>query len=127
MKSNGKRDDLNAMFKSAALKLQQGDARAAKKGFEKIVKRYSSNPIVWHHLGMSHQYLNEHSKSIKAYRKSVNLKPDFIESWVNLGIAYKELGSIELAIEASEKALKIQPDHPRALNLWFDTSTKSGI
>ena len=117
MKSNGKRDDLDAQFKSASLKLQQGDARGAKKGFEKIVKRYSSNHIVWHHLGMSYQHLNEHTKALKAYRKSVNLKPGFIDSWVNLGIAYKELGSTELAIQASEKAFKIQPDHPRALNL----------
>jgi tetratricopeptide (TPR) repeat protein len=117
MKSNGKRDDLDAIFKSASLKLQQGDARGAKRGFEKIVKRYSSNHIVWHHLGMSYQYLNEHTKALKAYRKSVNLKPGFIDSWVNLGIAYNELGSTELAIQASEKALKIQPDHPRALNL----------
>jgi len=99
------------------VKLQQGDARGAKKGFEKIVKQYSSNHIVWHHLGMSYQHLNEHTKALKAYRKSVNLKPGFIDSWVNLGIAYKELGSTELAIQASEKALKIQADHPRALNL----------
>ena len=117
MKSNTRRDDLNALFQSAALKLQQGDARGAKKGFEKIVKRHSSSHIVWHHLGMSHQYLDEHSKAIRAYRKSVDLKPDFVDSWVNLGIAYKELGSTEQAIQASEKALKIQPDHPRALNL----------
>ncbi len=97
--------------------MQQGDARGAKKGYEKIVKRHSSSHIVWHHLGMSHQHLNEHSKAVQAYRKSVDLKPDFIDSWINLGIAYKELGSTELAIQASEKAFKIQPDHPRALNL----------
>ena len=89
MKSNGKRNDLDAIFKSASLKLQQGDARGAKKGYEKIVKRYSSNHIVWHHLGMSYQHLNEHTNALKAYRKSVNLKPGFIDSWVNLGIAYK--------------------------------------
>ena len=117
MKSNGKRSDLDSIFKSASLKLQQGDARGAKKGFEKIVKRHSSSHIVWHHLGMSYQHLNEHTKAIKAYKKSVNLKPGFIDSWVNLGIAYKELGSTELAIQASEKALNIQPDHIRALNL----------
>ena len=117
MKSNGKRDDLDAIFKSASLKLLQGDARGAKKGFEKIVKRYSSNHIVWHHLGMSYQHLNEHTKAVKAYRKSVNLKPGFIDSWINLGIAYKELGSTEQAIQASGKALKIQSNHPRALTL----------
>jgi tetratricopeptide (TPR) repeat protein len=117
MKSNNKRDNLDAIFKSAALKLQQGDARGAQKGFEKIVKRHSSNHIIWHHLGMSYQHLNEHAKAVKAYKKSVYLKSDFIDSWVNLGLAYKELGSTELAIKASEKALKIEPDHPRALNL----------
>jgi tetratricopeptide (TPR) repeat protein len=117
MKSNGKRDNLDAIFRNASLKLQQGDARGAKKGYEKIVKRHSSNHIVWHHLGMSYQHLNEHTKAIGAYRKSVNLKPGFIDSWINLGIAYKELASTEQAYHASEKALEIQADHPRALNL----------
>lgn len=125
MKSNAKRDDLDALFKSSSLKLLQGDARGAKRGFEKIVKRYSSSHIVWHHLGMSHQHLNEHTKAIKAYRKSVDLKPDFVDSWVNLGIAYHETGSTELAIKASEKALKIQPDHPRALNLLGSIQAQS--
>ncbi len=125
MKANAKRDDLEAMYRDAALKLQQGDARGAKRGFEKIVKRHSSSHIVWHHLGMSCQHLNESARAIQAYRKSVDLKPDFAESWINLGIAYNDQGSTKQASQAAEKALKIQPGHPRALNLLGSIQAKN--
>jgi len=101
----------------SAQRLQQGDAVGAKKGLLKVVKKLPTSAAAWYNLGLSHQHLNEHQKAVTAYRKTVDLKSDFIDGWINLGMSHKELGNLEQAEKAAQKALNKDPNHPRALNL----------
>jgi hypothetical protein len=49
-------------------------------------------------------------EALKAYNKSVDIKPDYAEAYNNTGNALKEQGKLEEAIEAFTKALSIKPD-----------------
>ncbi len=108
---------IESLFMQSAQLLQQGDAVAAKKGLLKVVKKLPKSAAAWYNLGLSHQYLNEHQKAVSAYRKTVDLKSDFVDGWINLGLSYKELGNLEQAERAAQKALDKDVNHPRALNL----------
>ncbi len=100
-------------MRSAQL-LQQGDAAAAKKGLLKVTKKLPNSAgwgeiisAAWYNLALSHQHLNEHQKAVTAYRKTVDLKSDFIDGWINLGMSHKELGNLEQAEKAAQKAWDI--------------------
>jgi tetratricopeptide (TPR) repeat protein len=108
---------VESLFMQSSQLLQQGNAAAAKKGLMKVVKKLPKSAVAWYNLGLSHQYLNEHQKAVSAYRKTVDIKADFVDGWINLGLAYKELGSQEQAEKAVKVALSKDPNHPRALNL----------
>ena len=44
-----------------------------------------------------------------AYRRAIELKPDYVEAYMNLGIALHDLGRLDGAIEACRQAIRLEP------------------
>lgn len=58
-------------------------------------------------LGNIHYYNREWSEAISSYEKSLNIKPDLIESYVGLGNTYTELDEYKLALNSYDKAISL--------------------
>lgn len=56
------------------------------------------------------------SEAIEAYRRAIEIDPDYAEAFSNLGTALRDSGEIEGAIEVYERALKLKPGLAEAWN-----------
>jgi tetratricopeptide (TPR) repeat protein len=65
---------------------------------------------VWFDLGLVRQDLGEFNAAAAAYRRAVELKPDFTEAALNLGIVLQEAGNPDAAMQAYATAYRLQPD-----------------
>ena len=52
--------------------------------------------------------------AIAAYRRAIDIKPDFAEAYSNLGVALKEQGKLNEAVAAYRQAIGIKPDYAEA-------------
>jgi len=59
---------------------------------------------VWFDLGMAKQDLRDHDGAARAYRKALEIKPDYAEAALNLGIALQEDGKPDAAMQAFARA-----------------------
>ncbi len=55
-------------------------------------------------------------EAVAAYRKALELKPDYAEAHNNLGLALMNQGKLDEAVTAYRKALELEPDHANAHN-----------
>lgn len=117
MKKAGSSQNIKNLFISAVTKLQQGDARGARAGLEKVVQKAPDSAAARYNLGLTYQHLNMHSKAIREYRKAVRFDPSNVDALVNLALSYKELEEVVKTADVIQKALELNPNHPRALNL----------
>ncbi|MCF7886085.1 MAG: tetratricopeptide repeat protein [Candidatus Marinimicrobia bacterium] len=59
----------------------------------------------------------DYQKSIKLFKKAVEIRDDYLEAWNNMGNVYVEMGKYKDAIESYKKAVEIRYDWPDA---WFN-------
>ena len=57
-------------------------------------------------------------KSLKKFKKAIELKPDFAEAYLNWGCILNELGKYEKAMEKFKIATKIKPNFVEAYSNW---------
>jgi tetratricopeptide (TPR) repeat protein len=65
---------------------------------------------VWFDLGVVRQDLRDHAEAAKAYRKALDIKPDYAEAALNLGTALQESGDLDGAMRAYADAYRLQPN-----------------
>ncbi|WP_076867089.1 tetratricopeptide repeat protein [Bradyrhizobium mercantei] len=65
---------------------------------------------VWFDLGVAKQDLRDHDGAASAYRKALEIKPDFAEAALNLGIVLQEAGDPDSAMLAYASAYRLRPD-----------------
>ncbi len=71
----------------------------------------------WTRLGNTYFDTKQYAKSIRAYKKSLNLNPDNPNVWTDLGIMYRRNGQPKKAIESFDRAIALDPRHePSRLN-----------
>ena len=58
--------------------------------------------------------LGDLDNAIKAYRKTIQLKPDFAEAYNNLGTTLQRRGKLNEAIEAYKMAIETKPKYDEA-------------
>ncbi len=76
--------------------------------FEQVVKTDAKNPQAYFYLGKSHQALNKTDEAIGAYKKAIEIKPDFAEANYELGSIYLNKKDYETSLPFIEKAAKIK-------------------
>jgi tetratricopeptide (TPR) repeat protein len=64
---------------------------------------------VWFDLGLVRQDLREYGKAVAAYRRALEIKPDFAEAALNHGVALQETGDIDHAMRAYAEAYRLRP------------------
>lgn len=74
------------------------------------IERGSKSPSVFYNLANAYRNSYKYEESIVNYKKSIELKPDYLWALINLGYSYKELGNIDSAKIAIYRAKKINPD-----------------
>jgi tetratricopeptide (TPR) repeat protein len=64
---------------------------------------------VWFDLGVVRQDLRDHAAAAEAYRKALDIKPDYAEAALNLGIALQDCGDPDRAMRAYANAYRLRP------------------
>jgi tetratricopeptide (TPR) repeat protein len=66
-------------------------------------------PSVWFDLGLVRQDLRDHAGAASAYRRAIELKPDYAEAALNLGVVLQESGDLDGAMRAYAQAYRLRP------------------
>ncbi|MHC2436162.1 tetratricopeptide repeat protein [Bradyrhizobium sp. USDA 4451] len=64
---------------------------------------------VWFDLGVARQDLRDHDGAAQAYRRAIEIRPDYAEAALNLGIALQEGGEPDAAMQAFARAYALRP------------------
>src|SRR5215467_620389 len=88
--------------------INKQDYASAEPLLKQIVGEHPGNYAAWYDLGFIYRVQGRHDDSIAAYRKSVEAKPDVLESNLNLGLALADAGQPE-AEQYLRAATKAQP------------------
>jgi tetratricopeptide (TPR) repeat protein len=64
---------------------------------------------VWFDLGLARQDLRDYDGAASAYRKTIEIKPDYAEAALNLGVVLQEVGDLDGAMRAYAEAYRLRP------------------
>jgi len=88
---------------------EDGDHRAAAGLLERAAIG-DAPASVWFDLGLVRQDLGDYAGAAKAYRKALEIRPDFPEAHVNLGSNLQQSGDLQSAMDSYRQALRLRPD-----------------
>jgi tetratricopeptide (TPR) repeat protein len=97
-----------AAARLARLAFEDGDLALAASMLERAVTG-EVPPSVWFDLGLVRQDLREHAAAATAYRKAIELKPDYAEAALNLGVVLQDSGDLDGAMRAYAQAYRLRP------------------
>jgi len=66
-------------------------------------------PSAWFDLGLVRQDLHDRVGAATAYRKAIELRPDYAEAALNLGVVLQDSGDLEGAMRAYAQAYRLRP------------------
>jgi tetratricopeptide (TPR) repeat protein len=101
-------NNLEAAARLGRLAFEDGDYVIAASMLERAVAG-EVPPSVWFDLGLVRQDLHDREGAATAYRKAIELKPDYAEAALNLGVVLQESGDLERAMRAYAQAYRLRP------------------
>lgn len=104
---------LAAQLEKAGSALKAGQLDEAIAGYEAVAVKVPNLPQVQHNLGLAYARKKDMARAEAAFRKAVELKPDFTESHSALAVVLFEKGSRDEAVSEAAKAVEIAPDNAR--------------
>lgn len=78
--------------------------------FEDIVRREPLDASSHYNLGVVYGQTGNIQAAREAYRRAVEILPEYFEAWYNLGADYIELGDPREAVKCFDKAIEAKPD-----------------
>lgn len=109
----GDRDKATLHYQLGLGSLAQEDFTSALAELMQAAKEDPESSEIQHVLGLAYHGKGRAEEAIKAYKRAIELKPDFSSAWNNLGIVYLSLKEYDKAREAFLKALdNILYPHP---------------
>lgn len=114
--------DTNAVssyFEQGATLVKQGKYDEAIKKYKKGLRREPRSAVGYNYLGIAYRYKYEQlrsltwrDKEVEAFKKAIELDPNFYLPYVNLGTTYFSMGNRKEAARYLRKSLEIYPEHP---------------
>ncbi|MBB3258103.1 tetratricopeptide (TPR) repeat protein [Paraburkholderia bannensis] len=90
------------------VQLEQGEA--ALEYLARLTRRNPKAPEVHYNRGALLGKLGRYDEELDAYRRAIELKPDFVAAWTNLGVALRDLHRFDDALRHFKKAVSINPN-----------------
>jgi tetratricopeptide (TPR) repeat protein len=87
---------------------ENGEDRLAASLLERAVTQEAPAPV-WFDLGLVRQDLRDGDGAADAYRKALDLKPDYAEAAINLGTVLQDNGDLDGAMRAYATAYRLRP------------------
>jgi tetratricopeptide (TPR) repeat protein len=87
---------------------EDGDRAAAASLLERAVAG-DAPAAVWFDLGLVRQDLRDYAGAATAYRRAIDLKPDYAEAALNLGVVLQDSGDLDSAMRAYADAYRLRP------------------
>ncbi len=88
-----------------------------------VVNKYPNNECAFNNLGLLYMHKKNYSTAEKAYKRAIELKPDYAKAHYNLGLLYEHTQIHNKALKEYIKAIEINPVyaevHHRLCNLYF--------
>ncbi len=81
------------------------------KALDRKLKIYDDYEI-YAKIGYCYWQLYLFDKSIDAYKKSIEINPNYHKSWSELGVFHRKNGNFKEAVRCYEEAIRINPDYP---------------
>ena len=82
----------------------------------RLLRSFAERPPEYSNLGTSLEALGQHDEAEAAYRKAIDLDPNFATAHLNLGNLLQKQGRNTDAEEAFRAALALRPDYGKAWN-----------
>ncbi|HLW53439.1 MAG TPA: tetratricopeptide repeat protein [Candidatus Angelobacter sp.] len=89
--------------------LQKGQLAEAEQKLQPVMADQAKNPQAWFDLGYIESHLGKTAEAITAYKKAVELQPDWFEANLNLGIDLDKAGNTSEALAALKHAVELKP------------------
>ena len=106
-------------FDEGALFVKQGRYDEAIEKYKKGLRREPRSAVGYNYLGIAYRYKYEQLRSldwrqreIEAFKKAIELDPNFYLPYINLGTTYYGMRNLKEAALYLRKGLEIFPDHP---------------
>jgi tetratricopeptide (TPR) repeat protein len=100
--------NVEAAARLGRLAWEDGDHAIAGSLLERAVASEAPASI-WFDLGLARQDLRDYEKAASAYRKALEIKPEYAEAALNLGVVLQESGDLDSAMRAYAEAYRLRP------------------
>ena len=97
-------------------RLAVGEWAAAREPLEELVGRFSDQVLPRFLLGATLHALGERGAAIDAFRKAIELAPDFVPALNALATVLVEEGQLTEALDAMDRAVALAPADARTLH-----------
>ena len=119
-------DEPNALNLLGVIDHREGRYDAALDRIGRAVQRCGTEAIFHNNLGNVLRDLGRPTEAIAAYRRALELNPEFTKAHYNLAIALKEQGMVDEAIDTCHDAVQLKPEDAEAHNQLGNTLRAAG-
>lgn len=106
----------NISFNLGNAKFAVNDVDGALNAYMDLVRLDPRHAMGWYSVGVCLQKNRDHANAGEAYRKSLELAPDYYDTYLNLASVLSDLGRTQEAIAILQKATNLQPHKGAAWN-----------
>ena len=105
---------------------RKGSLQLLLENAQKLIKIYPQEFFIWNLLGVANAKLGKDVSALQAFKRVIEINPNFADGHNNFGLASQQLGEWEEAITAYKVAIKLNPNYASAYNNLGNVLKKLG-